>query len=198
LLLAALWQRILIQAEEQQQACSSLDEKSECLNPDNIPNENNNGEVKNNHSESNINSQQLGGVDSSDEKEQDENIYTEEAYEEEEDSEDDDDDEDDDDEDDWDDEDDEDEEEYDEEDEELTLYLNEWGKPQIVYDGPEGAATIEVIERSKEYMTKEVFVDENYEFVREHCKNKKARCSYWAGEGKSWHCNKSFGSPLVC
>jgi cobalamin biosynthesis protein CobT len=114
---------------------------------------------------------------------EDENNVDEEEDDSEDEKDDDDEDEEEDDDDDDDDEDDDDDDESYGEYEDGEMYINLWGKPQIVRE-IEREATLKVLEKSKEYMTKIVFVEEKYEFIRHECRNLHQLCSFWAGQGE--------------
>ena len=80
---------------------------------------------------------------------------------------------------------DEDDEEYDDEEEEYEdndVYINVWGKPQLIR-ASKREQTLRVLEQSQEYMTNTVFADEDYESIRYDCRNLHANCSYWASRG---------------
>ena len=73
-------------------------------------------------------------------------------------------------------------EDFDEED--VNWHVNSWGNPQIVKEMHEDSI-VEVIAKSEDYMTKVVFVEDDYESIRFDCRNLNELCSLWASEGES-------------
>ena len=62
-----------------------------------------------------------------------------------------------------------------------NIMTKKWGVTQLVY----GDETMKIIQEMEEYMTNEVMIKEEYESVRQSCKNKDEHCSYWAQIGKA-------------
>jgi hypothetical protein len=58
-----------------------------------------------------------------------------------------------------------------------------WGQAQQVA-GAKSQETLQVIERTRTYMTEQVFVDDRLALVRNDCKLKFELCSFWAVMGK--------------
>jgi hypothetical protein len=58
-----------------------------------------------------------------------------------------------------------------------------WGQVQQV-TGAKAQDTLQAIERTRKYMTEQVFVDDRFALVRNDCKLKSELCSYWAVMGK--------------
>lgn len=58
-----------------------------------------------------------------------------------------------------------------------------WGQAQQVA-GSKAQETLQVIERTRKYMTEQVFVDDRLTLVRDDCKLKSELCSFWAVMGK--------------
>jgi prolyl 4-hydroxylase len=58
-----------------------------------------------------------------------------------------------------------------------------WGQTQQV-TGAKAQETLQVIERTRKYMTEQVFVDDRLALVRNDCKLKFELCSFWAAIGK--------------
>ena len=56
----------------------------------------------------------------------------------------------------------------------------DWGEPQLVNED----RSSEIVRKMNEYMTNEVMVKEEYESVRQKCKNKHRNCAKWAAIGK--------------